>query len=143
MKEYFLTEEPYCDNAFVTNVALTIHFHANNAYLPNWNIGCPQEALLCAKAKRQQQMFYLCDSNKCFICAKAKRQQQMFYLRESEATATNVLSVRKRSDSNKCFICAKAKRQQQMFSVAKAKRQQQSVQPEQKSTPRYGDKLKN
>ncbi|MEX3745823.1 hypothetical protein [Lysinibacillus xylanilyticus] len=43
------------------------------------------------------------DSNKCFICAKAKRQQQqqMFYLCESEATATNVLSVRKRSDSNK------------------------------------------
>ncbi|MGE7940450.1 hypothetical protein ACQKNB_00015 [Lysinibacillus xylanilyticus] len=34
-------------------------------------------------------------------------------LRESEASATNVLSVRKRSDSNKCFICAKAKRQQQ------------------------------
>jgi len=28
------------------------------------------------------------DSNKCFICAKAKRQQQMFYLCESEATAT-------------------------------------------------------
>ncbi|MGE7953802.1 hypothetical protein [Lysinibacillus xylanilyticus] len=27
-------------------------------------------------------------SNKCFICAKAKRQQQMFYLRESEAAAT-------------------------------------------------------
>ncbi|MGY3190122.1 hypothetical protein [Lysinibacillus sp. TE18511] len=36
-------------------------------------------------------------------------------LRESEASATNVLSVRKRSVSNKCFICAKAKRQQQMF----------------------------
>jgi len=36
-------------------------------------------------------------------------------LRESEASATNVLSVRKRSGSNKCFICAKAKRQQQMF----------------------------
>jgi len=52
----------------------------------------PEEALLCAKAKRQQQGFYLC---------------------ESEATATNVLSVRKRSDSNKGFICAKAKRQQQ------------------------------
>jgi len=34
---------------------------------------------------------------------------------ESEAAATNVLSVRKRSGSNKCFICAKAKRQQQMF----------------------------
>ncbi|MGE7952090.1 hypothetical protein [Lysinibacillus xylanilyticus] len=50
------------------------------------------------------------DSNKCFICAKAKRQQQMFYLCESEATATNVLSVR----------------------------QQQSAQPERKSTPRYG-----
>ncbi|KOP69441.1 hypothetical protein AMS59_23120 [Lysinibacillus sp. FJAT-14745] len=24
--------------------------------------GRPQEALLCAKAKRQQQMFYLCES---------------------------------------------------------------------------------
>ncbi|MGE8034454.1 hypothetical protein, partial [Lysinibacillus sp. NPDC093692] len=57
-------------------------------------IGHPQEALLCAKAKRQQQMFYLC---------------------ESKAAATNVLSVRKQSGSNKCFICAKAKRQQQMF----------------------------
>jgi len=34
-------------------------------------IGRPQEALLCAKAKRQQQMFSV---------AKAKRQQQMFYL---------------------------------------------------------------
>jgi len=45
--------------------------------------------------------FALRDSNKCVICAKAKRQQQMFYLRESEASATNVLSVRKRSDSNK------------------------------------------
>jgi len=44
-------------------------------------------------------------------------------LRESKATATNVLSVRKRSDSNKCFICAKAKRQQQ------------SAQSERKSTP--------
>ncbi|MEB2301200.1 hypothetical protein LAV72_16405 [Lysinibacillus xylanilyticus] len=28
------------------------------------------------------------DSNKCFICAKVKRQQQMFYLCESVATAT-------------------------------------------------------
>ncbi|MGE7948747.1 hypothetical protein [Lysinibacillus sp. NPDC093688] len=73
-----------------------------------------------------------------------------FALRESEASATNVLSVRKRSVSNKCFICAKAKRQQQMFSVAKAsgsykcfncakaKRQQQSAQSERKSTRRYG-----
>ncbi|MFF2293403.1 hypothetical protein ACFVUF_10765, partial [Lysinibacillus sp. NPDC058154] len=56
------------------------------------------------------------------------------------ATATNVLSVRKRSDSNKCFICAKAKRQQQMFSVAKAKRQLQSAQPERKSISRYSNK---
>ncbi|WP_185903567.1 hypothetical protein, partial [Lysinibacillus sphaericus] len=44
---------------------------------------------------------------------------------ESEASATNVYSVRKRSGSNKCLFCAKAKRQQQMFSVAKAKRQLQ------------------
>ncbi|MGE7942008.1 hypothetical protein ACQKNB_07965 [Lysinibacillus xylanilyticus] len=33
------------------------------------------------------------DSNKCFICAKAKRQRQMFYLCESEATATTKRSV--------------------------------------------------
>ncbi|WP_375200587.1 hypothetical protein [Bacillus sp. RS11] len=36
-------------------------------------------------------------------------------------------SARKRSVSGKCFICAKAKRQQQ------------SAQPERRSTPRYGD----
>ncbi|MGE7131079.1 hypothetical protein [Lysinibacillus xylanilyticus] len=41
--------------------------------------GRPQEALLCAKAKRQRQMFSV---------AKAKRQLQMFYLCESEASAT-------------------------------------------------------
>ncbi|MFB7156957.1 hypothetical protein [Lysinibacillus sp. NPDC056232] len=40
-------------------------------------------------------------NNKCFFCAKAKRQQQMFFLCESEASATNVLSLRKRSGSNK------------------------------------------
>ncbi|MGY3187186.1 hypothetical protein [Lysinibacillus sp. TE18511] len=51
-------------------------------------IGRPQEALLCAKAKRQQQMFYL---------------------RESEASATNVLSARQRSVSDKCFICSESK----------------------------------
>ncbi len=34
-------------------------------------------------------------------------------LHESEASAPNGLSVRKRSVSNKWFICAKAKRQQQ------------------------------
>jgi len=57
------------DNASVTNIFWTKRL-----------IGRPQEALLCAKAKRQLQMFYLC---------------------ESEASATNVLSVRKRSVSNK------------------------------------------
>ncbi|WP_375199356.1 hypothetical protein [Bacillus sp. RS11] len=41
-------------------------------------------------------------------------------LRESEASAANVLSVRKRSDSNKCLICAKAKRQQQMFNLCES-----------------------
>jgi hypothetical protein len=56
----------------------------------------------------------------------------MFYLCESEASATNVLSVRKRSVSNKCFICAKAKRQQQ-----------QSAQSERKSTTRFGEEPKN
>jgi hypothetical protein len=53
----------------------------------------------------------------------------MFYLCESEASATNVLSARKRSGSGKCFICAKAKRQQQ------------SAQSERKSTTHYADEL--
>ncbi|MGE7945152.1 hypothetical protein ACQKNB_24200 [Lysinibacillus xylanilyticus] len=52
----------------------------------------------------------------------------MFYLCESEASAANVLSARKRSVSGKCFICAKAKRQRQR------------AQSERKSTTRYGDK---
>ncbi|MGE7954539.1 hypothetical protein [Lysinibacillus xylanilyticus] len=42
------------------------------------------------------------------------------------AAATNVLSARKRSVSGKCFICAKVQRQQQ-----------QSAQPERKSTTRF------
>ncbi|WP_374965360.1 hypothetical protein [Lysinibacillus sp. RS5] len=83
--------------------------------------------MLCATATNVLSVRKRSVSNKCFICAKAKRQQQMFYLCESEATAANVLSVRKRSDSNKCFICAKAKRQRQ------------SAQPKRKSTTRLGD----
>ncbi|WP_223552650.1 hypothetical protein [Lysinibacillus sphaericus] len=51
-----------------------------------------------------------------------------FALRESEASAANVLSVRKRSVSGKCFICAKAKRQRQ------------SAQQERKSIIRFGNK---
>ncbi|GLC88623.1 hypothetical protein LYSBPC_17500 [Lysinibacillus piscis] len=60
---------------------------------------------------------------KMLFYPKAKRQQQRFFLCESEATATKVFSVRKRSDSNKGFFCAKAKRQQQ------------SALPKRKSTP--------
>ncbi|MDM5247619.1 hypothetical protein [Lysinibacillus sp. G4S2] len=33
------------------------------------------------------------DSNKCFKCAKAKRQQQMFYLCESVASATKRVAL--------------------------------------------------
>ncbi|WP_323645323.1 hypothetical protein [Lysinibacillus xylanilyticus] len=68
-----------CDNAFVTNILLllslrfrtkkpsaaaTLHsrFRAKDICCPKRLIGRPQEALLCAKAKRQQQMFYLCES---------------------------------------------------------------------------------
>ncbi|MFJ7185704.1 hypothetical protein [Lysinibacillus xylanilyticus] len=33
MKEYFLTEEQYCDNAFVTNIVpLTLRFRAKNTF---------------------------------------------------------------------------------------------------------------
>jgi len=62
-----------------------------------------------------------------FALCESEATATMFFLRESEASAANVLSVRKCNDSNnvfsarkrsvsgKCFICAKAKRQQQMF----------------------------
>jgi len=43
-------------------------------------IGRPQETLLCAKAKRQRQMFYLC---------------------ESEATATNVFCSESKATATK------------------------------------------
>gem|GEM_PF-3658686 len=33
MKEYFLTEEQYCDNAFVTNIVpLTLRFRAKKTF---------------------------------------------------------------------------------------------------------------
>ncbi|MDD1505100.1 hypothetical protein PVA17_20455 [Lysinibacillus sp. CNPSo 3705] len=47
--------------------------------------------MLCAKAKRQQQMFFCAKAKRqqqMFFCAKAKRQQQMFSVVESEASAT-------------------------------------------------------
>ncbi|MGA3676067.1 hypothetical protein ACPCXF_13385 [Lysinibacillus agricola] len=55
-----------------------------------------------------------------------------FALRESEASAPNVLTVRKRSVSNKCFICAKVQRQQHP-----------STQLVRKSTTLYGDEPNN
>ncbi|MFE3575539.1 hypothetical protein, partial [Lysinibacillus sp. NPDC059133] len=66
------------------------------------------------------------------ICWPETLERSGCFLCESVATATIVLSVRKRSISNKCFICAKAKRQQQ----------QQSAQSERKSTTRYGGESK-
>jgi len=50
----------------------------------------PQEALLCAKAKRQRQMFSVAKAKRqlqCFICAKAKRQRQ------SELPGTEITSL--------------------------------------------------
>jgi predicted nucleic acid binding AN1-type Zn finger protein len=61
------------------------------------------------------------DSNKFSFCAKAERQQQVFFLCESRAAATGFLSVRKQSDSNKFSFCAKAKRQQQVFFLCESR----------------------
>ncbi|MGE7913763.1 hypothetical protein [Lysinibacillus xylanilyticus] len=49
---------------------------------------------LCSARKRSV-------SGKCFICAKAKRQQQMFYLRESEASAANVFCSESKATATK------------------------------------------
>ncbi|QQP14579.1 hypothetical protein FJQ98_11540 [Lysinibacillus agricola] len=48
----------------MTNIMLllSLRFRAKNICWPKRLIGRPQEALFCAKAKRQQQMFYLCES---------------------------------------------------------------------------------
>jgi len=64
-----------CDNAFVTNIVLA----QDPAAKRSGSSDAPRK--LCSARKRSV-------SGKCFICAKAKRQQQMFYLCESEATAT-------------------------------------------------------
>jgi len=58
---------------------LALSFRAKNICCPKRLIGRPQEALLCAKAKRQQQMFYLCESEAAATNV---------YLCESEAAAT-------------------------------------------------------
>ncbi|MGE7691888.1 hypothetical protein ACQKMI_22145 [Lysinibacillus sp. NPDC097214] len=79
-----------CDNAFVTNILpLTLRFRAKkhpaadaslsrkkNILLPRR----PQEALLCAKAKRQQ-LFYLCES--------VATATTNVFCSESKAAATN------------------------------------------------------
>ncbi|WP_423475452.1 hypothetical protein, partial [Lysinibacillus agricola] len=77
----------YVIDAF-TAATLALRFRAKNTCCPKRLIGRPQEALLCAKAKRQRQ---------CFICAKAKRQQQCFICAKAKR-------------QQQCFICAKAKR---------------------------------
>ncbi|WP_152911536.1 hypothetical protein [Lysinibacillus xylanilyticus] len=53
--------------------------------------GRPQEALLCAKATRQQQMFYLCESEAAatnVFCSESKATATNVYCSESKATAT-------------------------------------------------------
>ncbi|MGE7952087.1 hypothetical protein [Lysinibacillus xylanilyticus] len=70
----------YVIDAF-TAATLALRFRAKNTCCPKRLIGRPQEALLCAKAKRQRQCFICAKAKRqqqCFICAKAKRQQQMF-----------------------------------------------------------------
>ncbi|MGE7916715.1 hypothetical protein, partial [Lysinibacillus xylanilyticus] len=99
-----------CDNAFVTNILLprdpgakrmsSVRKRSANVAAAMFYL-CESEAAATTKAAHRTPQ-------EALLCAKAKRQRQMFYLRESEASAANVLSVRKRSDSNKCFICAKA-----------------------------------
>ncbi|MGE7915215.1 hypothetical protein [Lysinibacillus xylanilyticus] len=53
----------------VADAAFALRFRTENICCPKRLIGRPQEALLCAKAKRQRQMFYLCESE----AAAAKR----------------------------------------------------------------------
>ncbi|MFJ6263734.1 hypothetical protein [Lysinibacillus xylanilyticus] len=51
----------------------------------------PQEALLCAKAKLQQQMFYLRESEASatnVFCSESKATATNVFCSESEATAT-------------------------------------------------------
>ncbi|MGE7916844.1 hypothetical protein [Lysinibacillus xylanilyticus] len=83
-----------CDNVFVTNLVLAQAAHRTPLGSSALRESEASAANVLSVRKRS-------NSNKCFICAKAKRQQQMFYLCESEATATNVLSARKRSVSGK------------------------------------------
>ncbi|MEY9975543.1 hypothetical protein [Lysinibacillus sp. RC79] len=58
MKEYFLTEEQYCDNAFVINIVLLplpLRFRAKNTYWPKRLIGRLQES---AQPERKSPPWY-------------------------------------------------------------------------------------
>jgi len=63
-----------CDNAFVTNLLLlTLRLRAKNICCPKRLIGRPQEALLCAKAKRQRQMFSVAKANRQLQSTQSER----------------------------------------------------------------------
>ncbi|MFJ8516298.1 hypothetical protein [Lysinibacillus xylanilyticus] len=53
---------------------------------------------ICAKAKRQRQMFSVAKAKRqlqMFICAKAKRQQQLFSARKRSGSDKSAQSLRK------------------------------------------------
>ncbi|MGE7999238.1 hypothetical protein ACQKOF_11235 [Lysinibacillus sp. NPDC093190] len=90
-----------CDNAFVTNIGAAAASLSRKKHLLARDlerasrvkrlIGRPQEALLCAKAKRQQQMFYLCESEVSatnVFCSESEASATNVFCSESEASAT-------------------------------------------------------
>ncbi|MGE7951763.1 hypothetical protein [Lysinibacillus xylanilyticus] len=87
-----------CDNAFVTNIgaadaALALRFRAKNI--------CWPETLQRSEAAHRTPPRKLCSarkrsvSGKCFICAKAKRQQQMFSVAKAKRQLQSAQSERK------------------------------------------------
>ncbi|MGY3188903.1 hypothetical protein, partial [Lysinibacillus sp. TE18511] len=88
-----------CDNAFVTYIvsAEAAHWTPPRSFALRESEASTTNVLSVRKRSVSNNVLSArkrSGSGKCFICAKAKRQQQMFYLCESEASATNVLSAR-------------------------------------------------
>ncbi|MEX3745186.1 hypothetical protein [Lysinibacillus xylanilyticus] len=80
-----------CDNAFVTNILLARDPAAKRMFSVR-----KRSANVAAAT-----MFYLCESEATATKAAHRTPPGSSALRESEASAANVLSVRKRSDSGK------------------------------------------
>ncbi|MFJ8514295.1 hypothetical protein [Lysinibacillus xylanilyticus] len=101
-----------CDNAFVTNILLLLSLRCTS-------LSRKKHLLPQAAHRTPPGSSALRDSNKCFICAKAKRQQQMFSVAKAKRQQQSAQPERKstprygdeslRRTTSKCYRFLDAK----------------------------------